>query len=82
MFVEEDVVARHICGNPQRQVFQLRLLGAAQPDQLLLGVDFLEVEYSENSFLFCAMRGLQLCGYFCLIINDSVTQVILSASTI
>lgn len=43
MLVEEDVVARNICGDPQRQIFQLRRLGAAQANLLLLGVDFLEV---------------------------------------
>lgn len=48
MFVEEDVVARHICGDPQRQVLQLCRLGAAQANQLLLGVDFLGVECSQN----------------------------------
>lgn len=48
MFVEEDVVARHVCGDPQRQLFQLRRLGAAQPNQLLLMVDLLSVEHREK----------------------------------
>lgn len=78
MFVEEDVVARHICGDPQRQVFQLRRLGVAQPNQLLLGVDFLQGGEKETVVnVLCLVWTLAI---FCLIINNSLTQVVLSAS--
>lgn len=80
MFIKEDVVARHICGDPQRQVFQLRRLGAAQANLLLLGVDFLQVGYSEKTVVAVFEPCVELWGYLSLIINNSWTQVVLSAS--
>lgn len=41
VFVEEEVVAGGILGDPLRQVFDLCWLSAAQPDHFLVGVDLL-----------------------------------------
>lgn len=41
VFVEEEVVACGIFGDPHRQVSDLRWLSAAQPDHFLFGVDLL-----------------------------------------
>lgn len=38
MFVEEEVVACRIFRDPHGQVFHLRWLSAAQPNQLLFGI--------------------------------------------
>lgn len=56
VFVEEEVVACGIFGDPHREVFDLRWVSAAQPDHFLFGVDLLLNEETESY-----PRGMSIC---------------------
>lgn len=62
VFVEEEVVACRIFGNPLRQVFDLCWLSAAQPDHFLFGVDLLlnKEMQSYQSFDLHAVKTINL----------------------